>query len=603
MGARIINMKNRDGFGIIEFIVAMGIFLIIGASGATNIISSFSSNRLADEETQASLYAQEGIEAVKSIKNQGWQSPFLDTDCSISCGVGIIGASWTWMGTENIFGKFTRTIEVSDVFRDSANNIVSSGGSKDPSTKKITSTVVWNFSPSRQNNISLSTYLTNFRKPIGGIIVYGDGTNVPKYRSYHDSPNPTFEAEQPTISSSTGLTFIVRTSPLRTEALAGFVTSAGVLQISCFNGEAWSNEWSVSVGGNGSTRRFDIAYETNSGDAVVLYSTNTPTNNEMAYRIKPQTVGCGSGSWSSATSLSSARTAGIVQWVKLAWDRRSASDLIAAIWADSNSDLSASIWNGNAWVNEPTNTTETSLDVVAVAQDVEDFDVEFESLSGDTMVVWANSAGKNGTNGVRYRTCNGGIATCTWSAVTTPPTFKDDATSLDLSANPNTDEMIFASIGLAGSDLQIGYWSGNVWTNNANVDTTAETPVAGSKIVTSGWLTNGSATRSVVVYQDLRARDITWYVCNLSSCTKQKDFNVTPDFANPQLYYSIEIDPFKKDNLVFTVSDSSNNLYSKNLMMTAAPSFTWTDADGAVSLQTTLPQGINGPFSYAFWRN
>jgi hypothetical protein len=63
-------------------------------------------------------------------------------------------------------GKFNRTITVTDVQRDGANNIVASGGINDPDTKKVTSRVNWNFSPSRNNTVSLSTYLTNFRKAI-----------------------------------------------------------------------------------------------------------------------------------------------------------------------------------------------------------------------------------------------------------------------------------------------------------------------------------------------------------------------------------------------------------------------------------------------------
>jgi len=88
----------------------------------------------------------------------------------------------------------------------------------------------------------------------------------------------------------------------------------------------------------------------------------------------------------------------------------------------------------------------------------EDFDVEFESLSGNLMVVWANSAGSNGVNGVRVATAawTGGNPLHTWGTRYTPPTFLDDATNLDLAANPNTNEMVFASLGIAGAGLQAG---------------------------------------------------------------------------------------------------------------------------------------------------
>ena len=58
---------SQPAFGLIETIVALGIFLIIAVTGVTTVLHSYSINRLSQEETQAKLYAQEGIEAVKSI--------------------------------------------------------------------------------------------------------------------------------------------------------------------------------------------------------------------------------------------------------------------------------------------------------------------------------------------------------------------------------------------------------------------------------------------------------------------------------------------------------------------------------------------------------
>jgi len=435
-----------------------------------------------------------------------------------------------------------------------------------------------------------------------GLILYGISANTtPQWRTYNGTAN-SFGAETGTVAGGTGLNFVTRTSPTKQEAIAGYVNSSGVLQVMCYNGTSWTNEWSVTVGGTGTTRRFDIAYETNSGDAIVLYSGNVATTNELRYRTKAGTAGCGAANWSAETNLDPVRTSGTVQWVKMAWDMRSTSNLITAIWADSNSDLSAMVWSGTAWGNEPSAALETSLEVVAAAQDVDDFAVQYESSSGDVMVVWANSAGANGTNGVRYATCTGGTSTCTWSAVTTPPTFLDDATNLDLAANPNTDEMVFASIGNAGSDLQIGYWSGSAWTNSANKDTAAATPLAGTKLVACGWLISGGTTRSVCAYNDSAATNIGWIVGSGGTFTIQTDFTPTPAFGSPQKWYDIQTDPFNKDRLIFSLSDVNNDLFAKRLIMNATPTFTWTNADGGAALQANLPAAIASPFSFAYWR-
>ncbi|MFA7008369.1 MAG: fibronectin type III domain-containing protein [Elusimicrobiales bacterium] len=437
-----------------------------------------------------------------------------------------------------------------------------------------------------------------------GVIIYGQAANaMPQFRNYYGATN-SFSQVLNTASGAAGSLFVIKTNPLisKQEALAGYVKD-GLLHVLCTDGTNWNEEWTQFVGGNETTRRFDIAYETDTGNAMVLYSHNAAGSDELGYRTKPGDADCGSADWSADTGLDPVRTSGVVQWVKMASDRRSAYGDIAAIWADSNSDLSAMVWNGAAWENEPAAALETSLEVVSAAQDVDDFDVDFESLTGDIMVVWAKSTGANGTNGVRYSaaTWTGGSPLHSWGAVATPPSFLDDATNLSLTANPSTNEMIFASLGNAGSDLQAGYWSGTAWTNTANLDTSAGTPLAGTKLVASGWLTSGTAKRGIVAYADSAATNIGWYALNGTAFTAQTDFTPTPVFANPQKRYEIQQDPVNKDRLMFTVSDNNYDLFAKRLIMTAAPAFTWTNADGGSALEASLSSTTVGGYSYAYW--
>ncbi len=160
------NTKNQLGFGIIETIVAMALFIVFAATGIVTVVGSFTTNRLGDEETEASFYAQAGIEAVRSIKNQGWSAPFTATTCETGCGLSNASGSWAWSGSNNVSNGFTRTITVSAVQRNGEGVIVPSGGTNDADTKKITSTVTWNFTPLRNNIVSFTTYLTNFAKSI-----------------------------------------------------------------------------------------------------------------------------------------------------------------------------------------------------------------------------------------------------------------------------------------------------------------------------------------------------------------------------------------------------------------------------------------------------
>jgi Tfp pilus assembly protein PilV len=574
----------KTGFSLVEVILSTAVFALLVTAFAGAYLYGEEATMLAGNRARAVMLAEEGVEVARNLRD-----PLFDNLVDGTYGITTTSNQYNFIAGSDSDGFFNRSI-----------NIASVGAGR----KDVTSVVTWQQNAQRTGSVSIVTRLTNWiaAKVLGGnnLLVYGNNTVNPIFRTY-DNNLDSFSSEELIASSTPGRTFVVRTSPSKAEAVMGFVNASGVLNVMCYDGTSWIQEWTATVGGVGTTRRFDISYETNSGDVIVLYSTNNASTNELAYRVKSSTVGCGSSNWSATTNLDPLRTSGVVQWVKMAWDRRASSDLITAIWADASSDLSAMVWNGSAFVNEPLSALTTTLDYVSAAQDSESFDVEYESLSGDVMVIWGIAAGANGTNGVRYNTCTGGTANCTWlSAAIAPPTFSDDATNLDISANPNSDEIVFASIGHAGSDLQAGYWSGSAWTNRANLDTSCYQPSSGTKLVSTAWLVSGSTTRSVVVYNDSGARNIGYYVGNAGVFTVMPDFVVTPAFANPQRYYQLEMNPLNKDHLMFCVSDNASDLSCKRLVMSATPTFTWTNS--AAVLNYTLTQAINSPFSFAYLR-
>ena len=435
---------------------------------------------------------------------------------------------------------------------------------------------------------------------LNGVLIYGDGTNVPKFRTYNTTNN-NFSAETGTFTATVGPTWIIRSSPTSHIALAGYYDSTGSLTVMCFNGTVWTQEFVAASGGVGNRHRNDIAFEQTTGDAMIVYSKGTHNPGQLGYRTKSGATGCGSANWSGETLLDPVRTSNDIMYVRMNRDKRAGSNLIALTWVDTSDDISAMIWSGTAWVNEPSAVTDNNVEIVSASHDIEDMDLEFESLSGDLMLVWANGSGNNGTNGVRYRTCTGGIANCTWGAVTTPPTFLDDATSLDISANPKSDEIVFASIGNAGGDLQIGYWSGSAWTDTANVDTSCNVPYTASKLITTGWVSNASSTRSVVVYSDLSSPNINWYTGNAGVFTRQTDFVPTPVINTTRGYMDIHMDPVDTSQLMFITSDNANDLFAKRLSLTGTSTLTWTNSDGG-ALETTLPQVISSPFSFSFWQ-
>jgi hypothetical protein len=596
----------KKGALVLEIMLAATIFVLFASGVVVGIVNVLNMNRNANERVVATNYAQEGLEALRSIKNQNYNALTL----TAGTGVQLDGTSglWEYNGAgNNTWGDYTRVLEVEAVYRDGSGNIAGSG-TLDYNTKKITATVTWNFTSAKAQSVAITDYLTYWKADIGGIVVYGDGTNVPKYRNY-GQPNDGFSAEGSLPTGAAGRNFIIRTSPIKHEAVAAYTDNTGTLRVLCYDGETWNSEWSVAVGGTGTTRRFDITYELTSGDVMVAYSRNAAAVNAVNYRTKPGTSGCGTANWAAATTVptTTTLTSATVYWVRLERSPVAASNTIAMAWSDSASDLGAMIWSGSAWGNLPGTPLETNLEYAAAAGDVQSFDLAFESSSGEIMVAWGvlttTVACTAGTNCMRYRAFQAGA----WGAITAIPTVADSATSIDLAAAPNSNAIILAALDNGSvtanlDDLSTAYWSGSAWTGRANVDNTAGHPVAGSKLVAAGYLVNGATTRAVIAYMDASGTAISWYVCSGSAaCSKQTDWTPSTGFTDPRVWIMFNTDPLNQNQLMYTPSDNASDLWGKRLSMTAAAAFTWTNSDAGTALETSLTQATSNPFSFAYW--
>jgi photosystem II stability/assembly factor-like uncharacterized protein/Tfp pilus assembly protein PilV len=156
------NPQLNRGFSLFEVVLAIGVFGVI-AAGLLNlvIIPMTSSGNVADRE-KAVYLAQEGIEAAKSVRNAGWASL-----ANGAHGLVQSGGLWVFSGAsdQTVDGTttYTRVVTVAGVNRDGSGDIVTSGGTLDPRTKHVTSTVSWT-PPLTGTPLSVSyqTYLTHW---------------------------------------------------------------------------------------------------------------------------------------------------------------------------------------------------------------------------------------------------------------------------------------------------------------------------------------------------------------------------------------------------------------------------------------------------------
>ena len=201
---------NTSGFSLIEIIIAIAIFSIIIAGGLTGFIPVLNQNRQSNEIIEANRLAEEGLEAVRSIRDRDFNLLSAGNK-----GIGVSSNLWNFSGTNDVSGKFTRQISITAANRDVGGTLINSGGTTDPDTWLIKSLITWNYSIGDTKQFSLETILTNWRKNIGinydGLVVYSDGTTKPPWRTYTTDSN-IFSAEE-TLPNLVGSprNFVVRT--------------------------------------------------------------------------------------------------------------------------------------------------------------------------------------------------------------------------------------------------------------------------------------------------------------------------------------------------------------------------------------------------------
>jgi len=151
--------KNNSGFGMAEAVIAVSILasFVIVVSGVNTLYLNMA---LGDKQPlTASSLLEEGIEAVKFLRDDSW----TDNIATLTSGTSYYlaySSGWSLTTTPSTSGIFSRTIVVSDVYRDGSDDIVELGGVLDPGTKLVTVEVSWQ-SRNGSSTRNLKTYITN----------------------------------------------------------------------------------------------------------------------------------------------------------------------------------------------------------------------------------------------------------------------------------------------------------------------------------------------------------------------------------------------------------------------------------------------------------
>ncbi|MDA8132418.1 MAG: Ig-like domain-containing protein, partial [Elusimicrobia bacterium] len=407
-----------------------------------------------------------------------------------------------------------------------------------------------------------------------GMFMFGNGTgNTPYVRKW--TP-PSFAGVQTSLAANAAAGavarhVIVRASPLRNEKMAGILFSDGVLQLQRYNGLTgqWTNEWSTTTIGatNSAYRGFDIAYEQNTGRAVVLYQ--GAAVGTLYYNIYD------GSSWTGAQTLAAGDPAAAAVWVRLE-ARPKSDELMAAFSNLSSNQLTAARWTGSLWSDVTTIAANLGLTTY------QNFDVAWESLSGHCLVSYGGTA----VTGKAITWLWNGIS---WAQFTTTEfTFigaNGNSNWLRLASDPNSNYIGAASLD-SGRDWNAAIWDGTGWFPSATENGSVARNANQSRTIDAAWTKDGrfvvaSAHRTLftVLYSY-------WSQAGGWATTLAAAYSVG-NWSN--LVYGVELEPdTKASNLMLTGWSSSRDLRSaawSGSVFTLDP----TPHTTTISAQTYMP--------------
>lgn len=157
----------QRGFSLVEILVAVAVLLASFVSVITAFQVAARHGRGTMEQVQGAALAEEGIEAVTSLRDAGW-SNLSSLTTGTSYDLVFTGAVWVTTLTPQIIDDvFLRTVVLDDVYRRTSDKDIVASTSPDAKaidagTKKVTVRVSWaTTTPSGGGERVMETYLMN----------------------------------------------------------------------------------------------------------------------------------------------------------------------------------------------------------------------------------------------------------------------------------------------------------------------------------------------------------------------------------------------------------------------------------------------------------
>lgn len=338
------NMRHRPnsaGFTLIEIVLAVAIFSLLGLMVVSAFIYGRESTAAAVDRSRAAELANEGIEAVRNVASTNYSNLAAYTNGTVYY-VTVVANQWSLVTAPIVIDNtFTRTA----VFADGP------GGSR-----QLTVTVNWRENPTRQGKVSASTYLSNWQAATAapnktGVFVYADGgttTDRMTYRLLLPTGVWTAPTAMPDVDASTTnrvarsvKLFSAQTGSVKAVVSRHFDGTKQYIYGTVWNGSSWSTpqllaSWTSSdwldVG------NFGGSFMAN-GTFVSVYSDNSN---------RPKYNTWNGSSWSTQASLPALSGSGNIPTAIVVAARPGANEVMTAI-LDFTTATETSYYANGSW--------------------------------------------------------------------------------------------------------------------------------------------------------------------------------------------------------------------------------------------------------------
>ncbi len=148
---------NKKGGSLIELIIIFALALILLPALLIGLTTSREGKAQQIRKSSALAQLKGTAEIVKSIKDSSWYNLPVNGEYHPE----QYQNRWILSPGPHSADGLTTSVVLSDVYRDANGNIIDAGGTSDPSTRRIVTTVSWQYPTS--SSVSVTTFATRFR--------------------------------------------------------------------------------------------------------------------------------------------------------------------------------------------------------------------------------------------------------------------------------------------------------------------------------------------------------------------------------------------------------------------------------------------------------